>query len=215
MTEEPDDYECPPDKTCIKSMLHRAFGLFWEQKGLLISAHLILVAILLGGDYLLRGVGGNVLLGPFVLGMYKINLAIVRNKNTDISDILAGFEYFLPAFIANILIHLATFIGTWLLIVPGLIIFVTYAPTYLFILERNMGFWDAMEASRAMVWGNKKLWVSLGLALVAINLSGLLCFVVGLIVTISYTQLLITLAYETEINREKPLVQLEHAEMTG
>lgn len=203
MTEQHDDFYCAPGDNCLKPLLRRGFGIFWENKVLLIGTQAILFAIVLCGDYLLRGVGGNVLLGPFLLGMYKINLALARNQEATFGDILAGFENFLPAFIVNILVHLAFLLGVSLLLIPGLLVLLTYSLSYLFLLEKNLGIWDAMESSRKMVWRNKKWWITFGAMLLAINVAGLLCFVVGLAATVPYSSLLITLAYEEEQARSR------------
>lgn len=197
-----EEYECPPGAPCNRALLYRGFGRFWEHKRLLVGANLILVAIVFSGDYLLQGVGGNVLLGPFLLGMYKMNLAIVRNKETQLGELLTGFENFLPAFIANILIHVAFLIGLSLLVIPGLLVLLTYTTTYLFLLDKNLGMWDAMEASRKLVWGNRKRWITLGIMILGINLAGLLFFLVGLLVTIPYSHLLIAMAYDEDTTRE-------------
>ena len=133
MAGQTDELECPKEGLCIRPLLNRTFALFWEHKVLLITTQLILMAIAALGNYLLSWVGGHMLLGPFILGTYKINLAIVRNKDGDIADFLSGFEYFLPAFIANILIHMGAFVGLWFFLVPAGLIFLTYAPTYFFI----------------------------------------------------------------------------------
>ena len=204
-----DEYDCPSGEVCIKPLLHCGFGLFWEHKGLLIGAYLIALSILLCGNFMFSWVGGNVLLGPFNLGIYKMSLATARNQDTKMSDILAGFEHFLPAFIANILVHIAAFFGFWLLLIPGLLVFLTYAPTYFFIFEENMGFWGAMEASRKMTWGNKKLWLTLGLAILVINFAGLLCFVAGIVVTVPFSRILIALAYEGERTSKKGEARME------
>jgi uncharacterized membrane protein len=217
VSEEFEAERTTPEEIQFGDLLYQGFGIFWANKGLLICAQLILLAILLGGDYLLRGVGGNVLLGPFVLGLHKINLSVVRNRDTEIGDILSGFEQFLPAFLANILIHLGVILGVGLLIVPGLLVGLTYAPTHFFILEHNMGFWDAMESSRKMTWGNKKLWLTLGLLLLGINIAGALCFVVGLVVTVPYSRVLVTLVYEKErerVAREADLAPVEAPELS-
>ncbi len=202
MNESPGEFDFPQDEASNKTLLVRGFGLFWEHKRLLVGAHLILLAIVFLGDYLLQGIGGNVLLGPFLLGMYKIDLAIVRNKETHLGELLAGFETFLPAFIANILIQVAFLIGLSLLVIPGLLVLLTYTTTYLFLLDTKPGMWDAMEASRKLVWGNRKRWLTLGIMILGINLAGLLFFVIGLIVTIPYTHLLITMAYDEDTSRE-------------
>jgi uncharacterized membrane protein len=189
-----EDEHCAISDLCIRALVRRAFGLFWDHALLLVSVHVILLLILIAGNYLLT-ISGNVLLGPFLLGAYKIALRIVRNENTDLSDILSGFEYFLPAFLANILIHLMAFA-----LVPVLpLVFLTYAATFLFILDENLGFWAAMEKSRRMVWGNFKRWLVLGLMILVVNLAGLLCFGIGLLATIPFSYLLTTLAYEEEL----------------
>ena len=193
-----EDEHCGMSDLCIRALVRRAFGLFWDHALLLVSVHVILLLILVAGNYLLT-ISGNVLLGPFLLGAYKIALRIARNQNTDLSDILSGFEYFLPAFLANILIHLVAFV-----LAPVLpLVFLTYAVTYLFILDEDLGFWDAMEKSRRMVWGNFKRWLVLGLVIVAVNLAGALCFGIGLLATIPFSYLLTTLAYEEELIAQK------------
>lgn len=186
---------------CIRPLVRRAFGLLWDHAPLLVSAHIILLLIMIAGNYLLT-ISGNVLLGPFILGAFKMCQRIVRNENTELTDILAGFEHFLPAFLANILINFMALIVVPL-IIPPLLIFITYSVTYLFILDENLGFWAAMERSRQMVWANFKRWVVLGLVILAVNLAGALCFLVGLLATIPFSYLLTTLAYEEELIARK------------
>ena len=197
-----DDAQCGLTELCIRPLLRRAFGLYWDHALLLVSAHVIVMLILIAGNYLLT-ISGNVLLGPFILGAFKISQRIVRNENTELADILAGFEYFLPAFLANILVNLMAIAVAPLLLIPSFLIFLTYAATYLFILDENLGFWEAMERSRKMVWGNFRRWLVLGLIMIALNLAGLLCFGVGLLATIPYSYLLTTLAYEEELTARK------------
>lgn len=204
MTDSPDPIPCATTDICIRPLLRRAYGLFWDHAVVLIAAQVCILVILLIGNQLLT-IGGNVLLGPFILGFYKISLRIVRNENTELSDLLSGFEFFLPAFVANILIHLISFTLGALLVIPGLIALLTYSTTYFFILENNMGFWDAMEASRRMVWGNFKRWLVVGAAFLLVNLAGIACCLVGVLITFPFSHLLITLAYEEELKNRKRL----------
>lgn len=201
-----DDEHCGMSDLCIGALMRRAFGLFWDHALLLVSVHVIVLLILIAGNYLLK-VSGNLLLGPFILGAFKITLRITRNENTELSDILSGFEYFLPAFLANILINVMAIAVVPLIVAPPLV-FLTYAATYLFILEENLGFWAAMEKSRHMVWGNFKRWLSLGLVIIAVNLAGTLCFGIGLLATIPYSCLLVTLAYDEELIARKKREEL-------
>lgn len=197
MTEATGAPICEPNEWCIRPLLRRAYGLFWEHAKLLVAAHAVILVVLLVGNQMLT-IGGNVLLGPFFLGLYNITAKITRNEDTEFYDLLSGFEYFLPAFVANILIHIIAFIAGWFLFVPALIALLSYSATYLFLLERNLGFWDAMEASRRMVWGNFRRWFAVGAIILLVNLAGALCAVVGLLVTLPFSHLLITLAYEEE-----------------
>lgn len=197
MAEVFDDIPCEPTAPCVRPLLRRAYGLFWDHAVLLVSANLVVMAVLFIGNQLLW-VGGNVLIGPFLLGYYKIAIRLARNEETEISDLLSGFEYFLPAFIANILIHVMIFASLPLIVLP-LLVMLTYSATYLFILEDNRGFWDAMELSRRMVWGNFRRWLAIGVAILVLNVAGALCLVVGVLVTIPYGHLVIALAYEEEM----------------
>jgi len=198
VTKSSETLQCESASLCLRPLLRRAYGLFWDHAMVLIVAHLAILLILFIGNQLLT-VGGNVLLGPFILGFCKISLRIVRNKDTEVSDLLSGFEFFLPAFVANILIHLIAFIAGWFLVIPGLLALLSYSATYFFILDGNLGFWDAMEASRKMVWGNFKRWLALGAVILLVNLAGLACFLAGVLVTLPFSYLLITLAYEEEL----------------
>lgn len=205
------DCECEGSRVCIRPLIRRAFGIFWDHALLLISAHLIVLLVLVAGNFVLTMMGGNLLLGPFLLGAYKIALRLARNQNTDLSDLLSGFEYFLPAFLANLLIQVLSILVFPLLFVPTLLVFLTYAATYLFILDEDLGFWDAMEKSRRMVWGNFRRWSAVGVVILGVNLAGLLCFGVGLLVTLPFTYVLVTLAYEEERAAQQKRAELEGA----
>ena len=211
MTESPESLHCGAARLCLRPLLRRAYGLFWDHARVLIAAHVAIVLILLIGNQLLT-VGGNVLLGPFILGFYKISLLIVRNKDTELADLLSGFEYFLPAFVANILIHLIAFVLGWFLIIPGLLALLSYSLTYFFMLDDNLGFWDAMEASRKMVWGNFKRWLAIGAVFFLVNLAGLACCGVGVLVSFPFGHLLFALAYEEELKEKR---RREEAGETG
>ena len=83
-----------------------------------------------------------------------------------------------------------------LLILPGIYLAVAYILTVPLIIERKLGFWDAMEASRKIV---TKRWFSFfgfGLLLLLINIVGALLCGIGLLVTVPVTYAAIVSAYE-------------------
>ena len=66
--------------------------------------------------------------------------------------------------------------------------------------EKNLAFWDAMEASRKMAMKNIGQWVILALALFAFNLVGMIPCGLGLLATAPMTCIIITMAYDLEQN---------------
>ena len=75
---------------------------------------------------------------------------IVRGR-TEIGDLFLGFNFFVPALIAALVIAVFCFAGVLLCIIPALVIAAMYQFTYLFIVDRRMDFWPAMQASHAVV----------------------------------------------------------------
>jgi uncharacterized membrane protein len=70
-----------------------------------------------------------------------------------------------------------------------------YKFTYLFIVDKRMDFWPAMESSRAVVRNDYFGFTMFLLALIGINFLGLLCCIVGLLVTMPLSIAAITVAY--------------------
>jgi len=71
-----------------------------------------------------------------------------------------------------------------------------YKFTYLFIIDKRMDFWPAMQASHAIVKQDYFGFTMFLLAAAGINILGALCCIVGLFVTIPLTFAAITVAYQ-------------------
>jgi uncharacterized membrane protein len=67
--------------------------------------------------------------------------------------------------------------------------------TYLFIIDRKMEFWPAMQASHEIVKTNYMGFTLFLLAMVGLNIVGFLCCLVGLFVTIPLQYAAVTIAY--------------------
>jgi uncharacterized membrane protein len=139
-----------------------------------------------------------ILSGPLVLGLFKMARLAVRGEPIEIGELFSGFQRFLDAFLANLLITIFTIAGSILCIIPGILISIAYLPTYLFMLDEKLAFWDAMEASRKMVMNNPVQWIILWLVLCLFNIVGMLACCAGLILTGPISLLVITLAYDLE-----------------
>ena len=97
---------------------------------------------------------------------------------------------------AALLIALFTCLGTLACIIPGLVIAAMYKFTYLFIVDKRMDFWPAMQASHAVVKNDYFGFTMFLLLAVLVNLLGALCCIVGLLVSVPVTFAAITVAYK-------------------
>jgi len=87
-------------------------------------------------------------------------------------------------------------LGVALCVIPGIYLWVAWTFALPLVIDKRMGFWDAMELSRKKIhehWWNMA-WLLL--ICVFINVGGtLLCFI-GIFFTLPLTMLAITYAYD-------------------
>jgi uncharacterized membrane protein len=174
--------------------------------GPLLGAMVVVYAILIVGGLALNLIvrmgplGGLLIAGPLQLGLFKMIRQALRDEPVDFNLLFSEFSRFPDAYLAGLLIGLFSFVGAVFCIIPGAIVKVCYASTYLFMNDKNLSFWDAMEASRRMAMNNLGQWVLLALALFALNLVGIIPCGLGLLVTAPMTYLVIAMAYDLEQN---------------
>jgi uncharacterized membrane protein len=155
---------------------------------------------------LVNSVASVVTQGPLQLGMHMFCLKKMFNKRAEVGDLFKGFDYFMPAFVAALIIGVFVFAGMILCVIPGLVVAGMYKFTYLFILDKKMDFWPAMEASHSVVKNDYFGFTMFLLAMGLVNLLGLLCCVVGLVVTIPMSVAAITIAYQECVGFEQRTV---------
>jgi hypothetical protein len=140
--------------------------------------------------------------GALIAGFHVFTMKKLMGRNAEIGNLFRGFDFFVAALVASILIGIFTFFGCLFLIIPGLVIAAMYKFTYLFIVDKRMDFWPAMQASHSVV---KNDYVGFTLFLVLaflVNVLGFLCLLVGLLVTIPVTFAAITIAYQEVVGFE-------------
>jgi hypothetical protein len=134
--------------------------------------------------------------GALIAGFHVFIMKKLMGRRAELGDLFKGFNFFIAALVASLLIGLFTFCDALLLIIPGLVIAAMYKFTYLFIVDKRMDFWPAMQASHAVV-KNDYLGFTLFLVLAfLVNVLGFLCLIVGLLVTLPVTVAAITIAYQ-------------------
>lgn len=101
------------------------------------------------------------------------------------------------------MIGLFTFLGTLACLVGALVVAAMYKFTYLFIVDKRMDFWPAMQASHAVVKNDYFGFTMFMLLAVLVNILGFICCIVGLLVTFPATIAAITVAYQELVGFEQ------------
>ena len=174
----------------------RWIGEGWE----LVKADLgsyVLIALLF---FLLSGV--PFIQGALITGFHIYTMKKLMGRNAEIGDFFKGFNFFIPALVASLVIGFFTFLGTLACLIPGLVVAAMYKFTYLFIVDKRMDFWPAMQASHAVVKTDYFGFTLFLLLAFLVNCLGFLCLVVGLLVTIPITFAAITIAYKEIVGFE-------------
>jgi uncharacterized membrane protein len=173
----------------IEAHTGRWLGAGWR----LVTADLGIYALLTVVFFLLNSV--PFIQGALIAGFHVFTMKKLAGRRAEFADFFTGFNFFIPTLVASLLIALFTFAGTLLCVIPGLVVAAMYKFTYLFIVDKRMDFWPAMQASHAVVKQDYFGFTMFLLAAVAVNILGALCLVVGLLVTIPMTFAAITVAY--------------------
>ncbi len=156
------------------------------------------------------------LLSPLWAGFLVVSTKLFQKQRAQFGDFFAGFRYFLPLVLFNLVGGALVILGVCLLVLPGIYLIVSYMFATLLILDRRLNFWTAMESSRKMVDRNWAGVFSLLIVLWLINLAGVLLslgimismlfiqtirvatyplFLLGLVVTIPWSYCAVTIAY--------------------
>jgi uncharacterized membrane protein len=134
--------------------------------------------------------------GPMMGGMFLVVMDTMEGKPFNAMRVFDGFKKLVPLVLVGILTSVFTMMGFVLLILPGFLVMGWYLFPYLFVVDEDMDFWEAMEASRLIGFANHVQAALMALILGALNLIGALMFGIGLLVTIPLTVCAIAKAYE-------------------
>lgn len=144
--------------------------------------------------------GGNIvanILSPILgVGYYCVALQIARCRPKSFSDFFGGFNKFVPVFLTALVSGLLIGLGLVLLVLPGIYLAVSYMFAQLFVVDKSLGFWSAMETSRRLITKKWFSFLGLGLLMFLLILAGLLFFGVGVLVTFPLGSCVLTAAYE-------------------
>ena len=139
----------------------------------------------------------GLLSGPAICGIVWVTLKRCRGEEISFGDLFRGFENFGATFVAGLVFSLLLCAGSFLLIVPGVILGALFCFVFPFIVDRDMQFPEAMKASRALGAGRHDLLDRCFFFLLAIllGISGVVLCVVGLFFTWPLMWAVIAAAY--------------------
>ena len=147
-----------------------------------------------------------ILQGPMIAGLHIFTMKKLMGRRAEFADLFTGFNYFVPTLVASIVIGLFVFAGTLLCVIPGLVVAAMYKFTYLFIVDKRMDFWPAMQASHAVVKRDYAGFTLFLILMALVNVLGALCCIVGLLVSVPVTFAAITVAYKEIVGFEQRTV---------
>src|SRR5712691_8678570 len=126
----------------------------------------------------------------------------LRGERVDIGDLFQGFQFFGPTLKAHLVILILVFFGMICFVIPGLVLAAMYNFSYLFIIDRKLPYRAAMRASAAVVKQDYLGYTLFLIALGLLNIAGVLCLFVGVLVTIPISMAAITVAYRDVVGFE-------------
>jgi len=187
-------------KFSIQEALKYGWETFKAKAGFFIALTVVLGLITAVPDYIIGKLfeQGSVmrfvselvlrLIGLF-LGMIttRISLDLYDTGETDLSKISDLIPQFLPYLGGKILYGLIVLVGLVLLIVPGIIVSYMFLYVGYLIIDRQLGPIEALKESKVVTDGSKMNLFLFSLVIALINIVGVVCLLVGLLVTIPVT----------------------------
>lgn len=121
---------------------------------------------------------------PLMFGFVTVSSRLIQAERPQFGDFFNGFAFLLTLLLLGVVSQIFIILGLLLLVVPGVYLLVGFFLGPWFVLDRRVGFWEAMQLSRRAVQPHWFELFGLFLLIILINLLGVLALGVGLLVTI-------------------------------
>ena len=146
---------------------------------------------------------GTPVYAVIIAGLFKYYLKLIRDEPAGIGDAFSGFG---PALGQLILLGLVSgvlsLIGYCLCILPGIYLTVSWIFAVPLVIDRGMGFWEAMEFSRKVVAKHWFLIFALQILSGLLAACGLIACCVGILVSMPFGWAIMMYAYEDIYGRQ-------------
>ncbi len=168
---------------------------------------LIALALTVAAGFTL--VGPILVGGPLLAGMFGAVRRRMLEGHLDFMDLFQGFNTFLDTFLLGLVVSVFSLAGLALCIIPFFLVGALYLFPFLFLIERRIGFWDAMESSRKIAGRELAGYVAFFLTLCLLNLAGLILAGVGVLITIPVSLAAIAVAYDEAVGFDRQKYESE------
>jgi len=135
--------------------------------------------------------------GPLLGGLLLYFLKKIRGERSTLGTTFSGFSNaYLSLFLGGLVTILLTFVGACCLVLPGIYLAVAWSLTLALIIDKQLGFWEAMELSRKRI--TQHWWKFFGFIIILwlIKMAGTMVFFVGYLVAAPVALATLMYAYE-------------------
>jgi hypothetical protein len=190
----------------ISKYINDAFEIFKKNAWGFIGFTLLTLAISLLSDRMPYYLGYIIPLFTIPLSMGYVIVArkILRNESYSFSDFFKGYEKFIDLTIVEIIAGILSIVALVFLILPGIYLAISYAFVSLFIWFLNDGnIWESLERSRKLITKEWFSFFGFFLVIILLNIGGVICLGVGLLVTIPVSSIALYLCFEDLIGTDE------------
>ncbi len=163
--------------------------------GIAIGGMIVLFLVGIGAGFI--PFGSLILAGPLGLGNIIFHKKIVSGEGAEIEHLFDGFKNFLPAFGTFIVTLIFVVLWSLLFIIPGIIMGFAYSQA-LFILsdEPDIGAYEAIQKSRAMMDGYKLKYFGLSLLFMLLSIACLFTLGIGYLFLVPFIRVTLVHFYQ-------------------
>ncbi len=136
------------------------------------------------------------------IGLITITLKYLKNGNAIFQDALGKISHFIPYLIGSIYYSLIVLAGMILLIVPGVMWALRYQFFGYLIIDKGLKPKEALTKSKEMTKGKLGKLFLFSLALLGVNLLGLLALGFGLLITIPVSLMAVAKVYKSLLGED-------------
>ncbi|MDB6112161.1 MAG: hypothetical protein JWR69_3911 [Pedosphaera sp.] len=138
-------------------------------------------------------------------GLYMYYLKLIRGQDAGIADAFSGLTSALvPLALLGLVKGLLTLLGFAACVIPGIYLWVAWTFAVPLVIDKQLGFWEAMELSRKVVTKHWFLVFALLLVIGLVGISGIIVCCVGVVVTMAIGWVALMYAYEDIFNPKAP-----------